>query len=83
MNILVLFILPVIIVGIVSYGMVKKVAIYEEFVVGAKDGFDIAVRIIPYLVAILFCHWDVSGQWSNGLDDSGVTSGTWFLWFPC
>ncbi|KPP96692.1 MAG: putative membrane protein [Bacteroidetes bacterium HLUCCA01] len=54
MNILVLFILPVIIVGIVSYGMVKKVAIYEEFVVGAKDGFDIAVRIIPYLVAILF-----------------------------
>ncbi|MCC5926796.1 MAG: spore maturation protein [Bacteroidetes bacterium] len=54
MNLLVLFILPVIIVGIVSYGMVRKVAIYEEFVVGAKDGFDIAVRIIPYLVAILF-----------------------------
>lgn len=54
MSLLVLFILPVIIVGIVSYGMVKKVAIYEEFVVGAKDGFDIAVRIIPYLVAILF-----------------------------
>jgi spore maturation protein B len=54
MNIIVLFILPVIIVGIVAYGMVRKVAIYEEFVVGAKDGFTIAVRIIPYLVAILF-----------------------------
>ena len=54
MNIIVLFILPLIIVGIVSYGMVRKVGIYEEFVVGAKDGFDIAVRIIPYLVAILF-----------------------------
>lgn len=54
MNIIVLFILPVIIVGIVAYGMVRKVAIYEDFVVGAKDGFEIAVRIIPYLVAILF-----------------------------
>jgi len=32
---------------------VKKVKVYEVFVVGAKDGFTIAVRIIPYLVAIL------------------------------
>lgn len=54
MNLLVIFILPVIIVGITTYGLVKRVKIYEEFVVGAKDGFDIAVRIIPYLVAILF-----------------------------
>jgi spore maturation protein B len=54
MNLLVIFILPVIIVGITAYGLVKRVKIYEEFVVGAKDGFDIAVRIIPYLVAILF-----------------------------
>ncbi len=36
------------------YGLVfKKVKVYESFVDGAKDGFDIAVRIIPYLVAIL------------------------------
>ena len=36
------------------YGLVfKKVKVYESFVEGAKDGFDIAVRIIPYLVAIL------------------------------
>lgn len=54
MNLLVIFILPLLIVGITAYGLVKKVKIYEEFVVGAKDGFDIAVRIIPYLVAILF-----------------------------
>ncbi|HAC15770.1 MAG TPA: spore maturation protein [Bacteroidetes bacterium] len=54
MNLLVIFILPVIIVGITAYGLVKRVKIYEEFVVGAKDGFEIAVRIIPYLVAILF-----------------------------
>jgi len=41
-------------VGIPFYGLVfKKVKVYETFVEGAKDGFTIAVRIIPYLVAIL------------------------------
>ena len=40
--------------GIPFYGLVfKKVKVYETFVEGAKDGFTIAVRIIPYLVAIL------------------------------
>ncbi len=33
--------------------IVKKVKVYEEFVEGAKDGFKVAIRIIPYLVAIL------------------------------
>ena len=36
------------------YGLIKRVAVYEEFVTGAKEGFHVAVRIIPYLVAILF-----------------------------
>ena len=41
-------------VGIPLYALsVKKVKVYEVFVEGAKDGFTIAVRIIPYLVAIL------------------------------
>jgi len=48
------FILPVLITIFPLYGLVKKVAVYEAFVEGAKEGFDIAVRIIPYLVAILF-----------------------------
>ncbi len=48
------FILPLIIVLIPLYGLLKKVAVYEVFVDGAKEGFTIAVRIIPYLVAILF-----------------------------
>jgi spore maturation protein B len=34
--------------------MIKKVPVYEEFVEGAKEGFSVAVTIIPYLVAILF-----------------------------
>ena len=48
------FVLPVLIVGFPLYGLYKRVPVYEEFVEGAKEGFDVAVRIIPYLVAILF-----------------------------
>jgi len=35
------------------YAMLRRVKVYEEFVDGAKEGFDVAIRIIPYLVAIL------------------------------
>ncbi len=45
--------LMVIIVGFILAGMRKKVNVYEAFIDGAKDGFSTAVRIIPYLVAIL------------------------------
>ena len=47
------YIIPLIIVGIPAYGLMRRVKVYEEFVEGAKEGFEIAVRIIPYLVAIL------------------------------
>jgi spore maturation protein B len=48
------YIIPFLLVGIPFYGLAfKKVKVYESFVEGAKDGFTIAVRIIPYLVAIL------------------------------
>jgi spore maturation protein B len=48
------FILPLILVGFPLYGLWKRVPVYEHFVEGAKEGFHVAVRIIPYLVAILF-----------------------------
>lgn len=48
------FVLPCIIVGFPLYGMLRKVPVYEVFVEGAKEGFSVAVMIIPYLVAILF-----------------------------
>ena len=48
------YIIPFLLVSIPFYGLFfKKVKVYESFVDGAKDGFTIAVRIIPYLVAIL------------------------------
>lgn len=48
------FVIPVIVVGFPLYGLYKRVPVYESFVEGAKEGFQVAVRIIPYLVAILF-----------------------------
>ena len=54
MNLVSYFIIPLILVGIPLYGLFKRVPVYEEFVTGAKEGFSVAVRIIPYLVAILF-----------------------------
>lgn len=45
--------IPVVIVGFVVFGMVKKVRVYESFTEGAKEGFTTAVRIIPFLVAML------------------------------
>ena len=45
--------LMLIIVGFILAGVRKKVNVYDAFVEGAKDGFSTAVRIIPYLVAIL------------------------------
>ncbi len=48
------YIIPFILAAIPLYAMlVRKVKVYEVFVEGAKEGFTIAVRIIPYLVAIL------------------------------
>lgn len=46
-------ILFAIILAFVIAGAVKKVNVYEAFIEGAKDGFATAVRVIPYLVAIL------------------------------
>lgn len=42
-----------IIIIFISWGMWKKVNVYDAFIEGAKDGFNTAVRIIPYLVAFL------------------------------
>ena len=45
--------IPVLILFFVGYGAYKKVKVYEQFVEGAKEGFTIAIRILPYLVAML------------------------------
>ena len=47
------FILLFIIFIFITAGAVKRLNVYETFINGAKEGFDIAVKIIPYLVAML------------------------------
>ena len=47
------WIIPGLMVGLLGFGVVRRINIYEAFVEGAKDGFQVALRIIPYLVAIL------------------------------
>ena len=47
------WIIPGLMVALLGFGVAKKVRIYEAFIEGAKDGFNVAIRIIPYLVAIL------------------------------
>lgn len=47
------WIIPGLMVGFLLFGALRGVRIYEVFVEGAKDGFQVALRIIPFLVAIL------------------------------
>jgi len=47
------WIIPGLIVLLLGFGAARRVRVYEVFVEGARDGFSVALRIIPYLVAIL------------------------------
>jgi len=47
------WIIPCLMLGLLGFGYFRSVPVYEVFVDGAKDGFQVAIRIIPYLVAIL------------------------------
>jgi spore maturation protein B len=48
-----LWAVPVMLVGIPLIGMIKGVKVYDVFIDGAKEGFDVAIKIIPFLVGIL------------------------------
>ena len=47
------WVIPGLMVGLLGFGVLRGVRVYEAFVEGAREGFDVAIRIIPYLVAIL------------------------------
>ena len=48
-----LWAMPVLLVTIPLVGLIRGVKVYDVFIEGAKEGFDVAVRIIPFLVGIL------------------------------
>jgi spore maturation protein SpmA len=47
------WVIPGVIVGFLLFGALRGVRVYEVFIDGAKEGFAVAIKIIPYLVAIL------------------------------
>ena len=65
-------IIPGLILGMLTVGMQAK-KIYEKFIKGAKEGFGLAVTIIPYLVAILAAAgmFRKSGGWTPSYPPSG------------
>src|SRR3954454_24346224 len=48
-----LWAIPVLLVGIPLIGLIRGVKVYDVFIEGAKEGFQVAVKIIPFLVGIL------------------------------
>ena len=46
--------LPLFIAGIVVFGLAKKVAVYDSFIVGAQQGLKTVVRILPFVVGFVF-----------------------------
>jgi spore maturation protein SpmA len=52
-QIIAVFAIPTLIFSFLAYGLIKRINVYEKFIEGAKEGFNVAIRIIPYLVAML------------------------------
>ncbi len=45
--------IPMVIAGVIGYGVKKKVAVYDEFVTGAKKGFTTVLNIMPTLIGLM------------------------------
>ncbi|HCJ66094.1 MAG TPA: spore maturation protein [Elusimicrobia bacterium] len=75
-------VIPLFILFVVLYGYKSKVKLYESFVSGAKEGFEISLRVLPYIVAILIA---VKGFQASGAFDllkKGFSSLFTFLNIP-
>lgn len=46
-------IVPIMIFGIVTYGMLEKVKVYDEFICGAKKGMHTVIQIVPTLIGLM------------------------------
>ena len=69
-----------VIVGFILAGIRKRVNVYDAFIEGAKDGFTTAVRIIPYLVAILV---GIGVFRASGAMDAIVDGIAWLVGLCC
>jgi spore maturation protein B len=67
-----LWAMPVLLVAIPLVGIIRKVKVYDVFIEGAKEGFEVAVRIIPFLVGILVAIGMFRGSGAMDLLMAGV-----------
>ncbi|MDP4223154.1 MAG: nucleoside recognition domain-containing protein [Bacteroidota bacterium] len=72
------FILISVIVLFIVLALIKKVNVYDAFIEGAKDGFGIAIKIIPFLVAILVAIGIFRASGAMDFIISGISS--FFAW---
>ncbi|MEM9352041.1 MAG: spore maturation protein [Planctomycetota bacterium] len=68
--------IPLTMLLIICWGYAARVPMYESFITGAKEGFGVAVMIIPYLVAILFV---IKVFIASGLFEDIRTVGVWCM----
>lgn len=52
-NYLSIAIMPLMFFGIITYGFMQKIKVFDAFIIGAKDGLETSVRILPSLIALL------------------------------
>lgn len=59
------YIVPVLLVAVLIFGLFKKVNVYDSFVTGAKKSFNLSISIFPYLAAMFIM---VNALAASGLD---------------
>jgi spore maturation protein B len=74
--------MPVLLVGIPLIWLLRKVKVYDVFIEGAKEGFDVAVKIIPFLVGILVAIGMFRGSGAMDLLTAGLRPLVAPLGFP-
>ena len=59
------YVVPILIVAVLVYGLIKRVNVYDSFVLGAKKSFNLSLSIFPYLAAIFIM---VNALHASGVD---------------
>jgi spore maturation protein B len=82
LDVISLWAIPVLLVGIPLIGLIRKVKVYDVFIDGAKEGFQVAVNIIPFLVGILVAIGMFRGSGAMDLLTEGIRPALSAVNFP-
>ena len=59
------YVVPILLIAVLVYGLIKRVNVYDSFVLGAKKSFNLSLNIFPYLAAIFIM---VNALHASGVD---------------